>query len=802
MQKNSSIRPVLATVAILALALGIYHFHDTYPLPGNRGELSDEEIRAACQTLLDTLGIELRDQTLTLTLESNERLLTYAQRSFGVVRANQLFADELPAFYWKAQIRRPMSLGDIFRSSKHDEEMAARVERMLAGETTIHLDVHGRLLLFHVQYDSAGVRPAPDSTAALIAINRLRLLSPLDDDEALTSPQREEKGGHAYWTWKSRLSTAGVLPSIRADFLGPKLVGFDVGYQPVQPAPASDASVQGTVAPFVYIGAILAMAVFFFRKLRGDRISLRAGLPTGVVCAVLMVMPHVLSSTEPFVQVVFPIIFVPAMAIFGFMMTYGIAESVMRDRGRDQLRNFESLQRRQFLFQPLSESLWNGVLYGAVAFGAATLLIRYLGARVGFYMDPLGWEPSDLYVAHLPALAIFSTILANGIFGETVFRLFVVSFFQRYVRSTWLVAILASAVAASAKLHLVWMQPLGFMLAVSFVVSLLITVAYLRHDFLAAIIAAVTVQLFYFGMSFLYMPSVHSIAQASVLLAVPVLFLVGGAAVRRFGTTRIDERILEPDYVQRLAERERMIRELEIARQVQASFLPRSLPEVEGLDLASLCVPANEVGGDYYDFIPFSPTRLGVLIGDVSGKGISAAFYMTLTKGIVKTLVREGLSPRAALIRANQLFYENAERGTFVSLVFGIFDLNHMQLVFARAGHNPLVIASSDSQVPQMISPGGLALGLEPGEVFARHIEERIVPLNRGDLFVFYTDGFTEAMNHGKEEFGETRFAELVREARKGTSRAIIDRLYSEVKRFAGRAPQHDDMTAIIVKVR
>jgi sigma-B regulation protein RsbU (phosphoserine phosphatase) len=207
------------------------------------------------------------------------------------------------------------------------------------------------------------------------------------------------------------------------------------------------------------------------------------------------------------------------------------------------------------------------------------------------------------------------------------------------------------------------------------------------------------------------------------------------------------------------------------------------------------------VGGDYYDFVPFSPTRLGVLIGDVSGKGISAAFYMTLTKGIVKTLVREGLSPAEVLIRANQHFYDNAERGIFVSLVFGIFDLQKKKFSFARAGHNPVVIASSNGDSAETLSPPGIALGLEPGEVFARKIVEMAVPIAPGDLFVFYTDGFTEAMNSGREEFGEPRFSKVINGAARESSEVVIERLNSEVKTFAGQVPQHDDMTAIVIKV-
>jgi sigma-B regulation protein RsbU (phosphoserine phosphatase) len=805
MPKKPAFDAALVALAVVALFAGVYYFRDTFPLPGNRGELPKEAVIERCQSLLDSLGIEVDNLEQEITLESNQELLSYAQATFGTATANHLFANDLPAYFWKIRFARPFGLKELFKISSSDEkETEETVRKMVAGETTVDFDLMGRLLRFTTGFDSAGAQTRGDSTTVMSRVRVARRFSAFADEDALEPPRLERTSGARFndfrIDWKSRIAAAGVTPSITAKVRSDKLTFWEAAYSPSQKISGSGKSVHNLLAPFIYFGVILSLVVFFFRKLRADRMSFRAGLPGGIVCAVAGILPSLFSTTGNSIERFAPIIFLPLFYVLGFMLIYAVSESVMRDTGSDRLRAFEALQHRHFFFKSIGDSLWYGATFGALGFGLAVVALHYFGAAAKYYARSPLFE-NHPYLSYAPALSLLGTAFSNVVFGEVTFRLFAVSFFQRYFRSWGLPVVLSALVAAAAKMHLVWLHPLGMMLGVNFLISLLLSVAYVRFDFLSSVIAALTVQVLYLGMSLFYVPGVYSAFQASLLLAIPLLFLIGSEVVRRYGSDKIDTRELEPDYVQRFAERERMARELEIARQVQASFLPHEKPQIKGLDIASLCVPAQEVGGDYYDFIAFSPTRLGVLVGDVSGKGISAAFYMTLTKGIVKTLVHEGLTPAEVLIRANQHFYDNAERGIFVSLVFGVFDLQSKEFTFARAGHNPVIIASSLDAAPRTFSPPGIALGLEPGEIFARKIVEKTVPIAPGDLFVFYTDGFTEAMNNGKEEFGEPRFEELVHGLSKEPSALVVDRLQGEVKKFAGQVPQHDDMTAIVVKV-
>ena len=283
-----------------------------------------------------------------------------------------------------------------------------------------------------------------------------------------------------------------------------------------------------------------------------------------------------------------------------------------------------------------------------------------------------------------------------------------------------------------------------------------------------------------------------------VLLAGTVVVGVFGVRSARSGETLPH---YEPDYVTEQRERGRLQRELEIAREVQRSFLPARMPEMPGLDIAARCIAAEEVGGDYYDAIPLGPDRLALVIGDVSGKGIQASFFMTLAKGFLQTLAHETDSPAEVLRRANRLFVANAPRGTFISLIYGIFDFKARTFTFARAGHNPVILKRSPNQTADFVQPAGLAIGLTDRAVFNETIQEETIPLQPGDTLVLYTDGFSEAMDRAKTLYTDERIAERVAASNSHSAVDLLDALVDDVQAHAAGADQHDDMTMVVVKV-
>jgi phosphoserine phosphatase RsbU/P len=250
------------------------------------------------------------------------------------------------------------------------------------------------------------------------------------------------------------------------------------------------------------------------------------------------------------------------------------------------------------------------------------------------------------------------------------------------------------------------------------------------------------------------------------------------------------------------AEKERLEEELRIARQIQMSLLPgEGLVSVPGIRIAALCLPAAEVGGDYYDLLPLGPTRMGVLVADVSGKGTSAALYMAELKGLVLSLSRIYESPKRLLSEANRILSANMDARSFVTMTYAVVDTAARRMRYARAGHNPMIHMQARTGRTVILAPAGLGLGLDPGERFDALLEENEVALEPGDFFLFFTDGLSEAMNTSAELFGEGRLRLILEQSGSLGSEELRERILEEVRRFVGDALPHDDMTLVVLKV-
>jgi len=255
------------------------------------------------------------------------------------------------------------------------------------------------------------------------------------------------------------------------------------------------------------------------------------------------------------------------------------------------------------------------------------------------------------------------------------------------------------------------------------------------------------------------------------------------------------------------AEKKRLEEELRIAREIQMSLLPRGPLEMPGLGVTALCVPAREVGGDYYDFFILGPERVGIIIADVSGKGTSAALYMAELKGLLLSLSQIHHSPRKLLLEVNRIISENLDSRSFITMTYAVLDLGKGVMTYARAGHTPLIyLPGPGAAVPdaQILIPSGMVLGLRidgAAEKFAELLEEEQIPLNNGDVIVLYTDGITEAMNSASDLFGDHRLSRIIEEHGHLESGELRERILREIEAFVGSADQHDDMTMILMKI-
>lgn len=249
-----------------------------------------------------------------------------------------------------------------------------------------------------------------------------------------------------------------------------------------------------------------------------------------------------------------------------------------------------------------------------------------------------------------------------------------------------------------------------------------------------------------------------------------------------------------------LIEKEKMEQELETARKIQAVLLPKENPMVEGYEIVSFYKSAKEVGGDYYDFHPINDKLLGLVVADVSGKGVPGSLGMVMTRSILRSQVH--LADAYKIItKTNTLLYRDIKRGMFVTMFYVIIDIPKRVLDCANAGHNPLILGHKGGKV-EMFNPSGIALGLDKGTRFDHKTQAMNIPLKSGDAFIIYTDGVTEAMNRQEEEFTEERLAEVVGKNVDLSAQQLNDTIVNELMEFTAGAEQHDDITLLTVKIK
>jgi len=239
--------------------------------------------------------------------------------------------------------------------------------------------------------------------------------------------------------------------------------------------------------------------------------------------------------------------------------------------------------------------------------------------------------------------------------------------------------------------------------------------------------------------------------------------------------------------------------ELGIASEIQTNLVPKTMLKVPGYDIGAYYRPSKEVGGDYYDFIEIDEPRSGIIVADVSGKGVPGSLVMAMARAFIRMEAERSHNPSTAdtLVRANRMLARDMKKGMFVTAIYGILDRTNHQIRVSSAGHNPMILWRTRTDEIVLVNPKGIALGLDKGPVFERTISEEIVQLDPGDRVVFYTDGTVEAMNERKEDFGDKRFHEMCRKLAKTESNQFLNLIMKALDEHKGSAPQHDDMTIV-----
>lgn len=245
-------------------------------------------------------------------------------------------------------------------------------------------------------------------------------------------------------------------------------------------------------------------------------------------------------------------------------------------------------------------------------------------------------------------------------------------------------------------------------------------------------------------------------------------------------------------------EKERLEKELDVAREMQKKLLPRSLPQNNYVDICAMFIPAFEVGGDYYDFFELGENKLGFVIADVSGKGISAAFIMAEIKGIFESLSGLIESPKEILTKANMILKRTLDAKSFITATFGVFDFTNQKLFVARAGHSPLLLVH-DNQIKEHVFKG-IGLGLNYTDLFSNALEDAQIDLIKDDVLVLFTDGITEAKNESRDDFGIEKLKQIIFENQNQSADVIAGKVITAVTLFSQGSSQNDDVTLVVFK--
>ncbi|MDX2031135.1 MAG: PP2C family protein-serine/threonine phosphatase [Blastocatellia bacterium] len=459
--------------------------------------------------------------------------------------------------------------------------------------------------------------------------------------------------------------------------------------------------------------------------------------------------------------------------------------------------DLELLLKGGMLTRPVMGSLLAGLLAGG---GIA--VTPYLIAASGLF-GPVALDPAeldDIFSARWPIAASaidFSQFVAFMVFA------FLTQIIDTFVRRRFLALLLTYLTTFLSFAEISQIQiPLAAAVAVTAVIALILTCLYYRFGVLATFFSLVGWQIALSAAILLAQPaaSLHGsgVRILGLLLAFGLVGLVGFWKSREVTAEEVAPRDAAPNV---RAERERLKAEFDVARRAQEHMLPDAPPALPGFRISAICQPSKEVGGDLYDFLRLPDGRTGIVVADVSGKGVPASLYMTLTKGLLDSVSEDKSDPGEILREVNRHLYTVCQRKMFVTLFLGVLDPAGRTLSYARAGHNPTVHRRAFGGETLLLKPRGMGLGLNSGKIFDQSLKVETIQLESRDKLFFYSDGITEAMNVQNDEYGEERLMKVAEEVDDLPAEASLNAVMDDVRKFLGPNPPQDDQTLVVIEV-
>lgn len=801
---------VIALLGILGAVIYFHLFRNYAPQASVDFEQNRQQIIDLARDYLEQAGYDNKQFTADANFRFDSGIAIYLQHRFGLVRAhNILRADTLSTHNW-----------EIYFFDK------SLTRNQMRDQFYVWISPTGRFLGFRHELSDSVALPSLTEVLAQqkaeeflqgqgLNLNRYSL-------ENSTANQLANRKDY-FFRWTKTDSVLGMAPKVWVRVQGDKIGGFR--YDLTEPeAFQRVASQASTIVTFIITASsiltfvlVIFIITLFLKKYHEGEVGIKTAVSVFAFLFALILAEHILGFTHSgygtivgdvnrfnvrIVVFIITVFIVQAFLAAMVFAAWSVGESSARRGWNKIMKAIDGLLHQKPFTLDLAHSVVRGYAYGFILLGlifGATMLISGK-VNFGIYTLSLFGIPESFF----PSLSAVLLALRLALLNEIVFRFFFISWLREKSGKLWPGMLISSLLWTLAAFTL-WDFPLGYVRFVwlfpaYFLISMILGWIMIRHDLLTAIFANFVMLGFSYAIPILVSPAAYFEIQSGffyVFMAVPLLMAGVGFVKRQRFQFSLE---LTPAHIRRISERERMSQELEIARNVQMSLLPKQNPLVEGYDIAGVCIPALEVGGDYYDFFQLGDGKIGIAIGDVSGKGVPAAIYMTLTKGILQSYASVSMSPREVLHKLNQQMYLNIERNSFVSMFYAVLDMQTNTIRFARAGHNPAILAHRSKDINTLLEPKGIALGLEGGQRFYNFLEEHEIRLESGDVLTFYTDGFTEASTKTGDEYGEDRLEKIISQNKNDSANSIIQTVVRSVKKFVGSHPQHDDMTMVVVK--
>ncbi len=776
---------------------------------------SEEDILNRTQSILEVMDVQTPPEAVTISIRRNYPLIRDVIHNFGKRKVNNWLSkgdEQHVLFYWDVSVGHRQTnwveISEMEGDDFSEEEFSRSDFRM-------RFSPDGALLSFQSDslslpyYDSHILDTENITEEKLIAIAKFHLEKTIWHQDKLQFSSFTVNQDEIEITFlrdefipldiNVRINNDGSLNRISYD--GNELLATS----------STTNDLRGIVTTIASIILGIFILITFFRRQFDRLIDMRLvkldafaiGLLSFFIL-ILILYRELIGETTASPSVWFIIVFVPivtGLITAGIsMLVLGTADSLTEEASSGKKHAITLLRHGYVKNDIVGFSLTRGLAGGLIMIGLATLIFAIADYS---WFSPL--ESSSLYTVNEYAIAPLYGLAVKG-FTAILMSISLVMIPGAWLQLKRLSKFWIFLILVFLNSLFLFSVPLFLNDYTGFISSLILVAIpvwfYLKYDVLTVITTYFVYGISLFSSQFLILPGYSDVSVFLMFLFVAATFLITGYQGLKTEDDLSKMPDLVPEYLKRLAREQRIEKEFELAKEVQDHFLTSSEPNIRGFDIAASCKTAYEVGGDYYDFIALDDKHTLIIIADVSGKGVKAAFYMTLLKGYLQAVCKTQKTIHDIIVEVNRLFYQNSSPGTFITALAGILNSETQTFEYVRAGHDPLYLHDHETGDCQKFIPKGFALGMADPDTFEKHLEVSKIKLTPEKTLLLFTDGYAESTNIAREQFGEQRLENsILRNANKQISSGKLAKMITEdVKGFTGSAVQHDDMTIIIVQ--